>query len=167
MQTSTLRRLGVVLSLLLTSACTSSPAEAGPTTKSGSAGKEAGEPAASDTPAKSASATATPTGYYCDMSSFTKVESKRWMELGERLKITKTVELANGYAMSLSGKFREAGEWLDGMRRCCPMVDIAASFPNRQGTAEFRFTAPADGPPGGKEFIREVLVDPATLVKAP
>jgi len=65
--------------------------------------------------------------------------------------VTESEELENGYLFKFSGQFREAGEWLDGVRGCCPTIEYSVAFSAQGGPATLRITGGA----GAKEFIRE------------
>jgi hypothetical protein len=94
-----------------------------------------------------------PTGHYCNLGAFTPAEAERHRALVPKLASSTTarVELADGYAFKFSGQFREAGEWLDGVRRCCPTVKYQLDFEPNAGVAWLRVT----GTNGAKDFIRE------------
>src|ERR1051326_8713810 len=81
-------------------------------------------------------------GHYCDLSVFTKEEHARHRDLVAKFKavVRSTHELANGYAFEFPGTFKEAGEWLDGTRRCCPTIQLAMDFSPHTGTATLRAT---------------------------
>ena len=99
-----------------------------------------------------ASAADTPPGHYCNMGVFTATSLKRHQELVVELMsaMDGRRELPNGYAFKFSGRFAAAGEWLDGVRRCCPTLDYQVDFERQAGTAWLRVTGDA----GAKEFIR-------------
>jgi hypothetical protein len=65
--------------------------------------------------------------------------------------ITGRQELEDGYLLRFSGQFKNAGEWLDGVRRCCPTIRYQVGFEPQAGMASLRIT----GERGAKEFIRE------------
>lgn len=94
-----------------------------------------------------------PRGHYCNLGVFTPETLKRHQDLVPQLaaSVSETRELPNGYAFKFSGKFEAAGEWLDGVRRCCPTLDYQVEFQRQAGTAWLRVTGGA----GAKEFIRE------------
>jgi hypothetical protein len=97
--------------------------------------------------------TPTPTGHYCNLGVFTPEEHAHLKSLVPKLVAATTTrkELPNGYAFEFSGQFKEAGEWLDSVRRCCPTVEYEVAFAPRGGPASMRITGGA----GAKEFIRE------------
>jgi hypothetical protein len=94
-----------------------------------------------------------PTGHYCNMGFFTKEALARHEELIPKIvaAVTDREEIPDGFVFKLSGQFREAGEWLDGVRGCCPTVEYAITFTPRSGPATLRISGSA----GAKEFIRE------------
>lgn len=94
-----------------------------------------------------------PSGHYCNLAFFTPESGARHRVLVEKLAaaVTSSEELENGYLIKFSGQFREAGEWLDGVRGCCPTIEYSVTFSPQSGTATMRIT----GGPGAKEFIRE------------
>ncbi|HKB08957.1 MAG TPA: hypothetical protein VKF61_11810 [Candidatus Polarisedimenticolia bacterium] len=94
-----------------------------------------------------------PTTHYCNMGFFTPEGLARHKALVEKIAaaVTESDELENGYLFKFSGQFREAGEWLDGARGCCPTVEYTLTFATQSGPATLRIT----GGPGAKEFIRE------------
>jgi hypothetical protein len=94
-----------------------------------------------------------PTGHYCNMGVFTASALKRHQELVPALvgKVSSWRELPNGYVFQFSGTFENAGEWLDGVRRCCPTLNYQVDFAPQGGNAQLRIT----GTNGAKEFIRE------------
>jgi hypothetical protein len=93
-----------------------------------------------------------PSGHYCNLGVFTPVEWERHKSLVPKLAAATTdrLELADGYEFKFSGQFKEAGEWLDGVRRCCPTVRYQVEFETQTGPARLRVTGGA----GAKEFIR-------------
>jgi hypothetical protein len=95
----------------------------------------------------------TPTGHYCDLGALSPEETARLKALVPKLAAATTDhrELENGYEFGFSGQFKEAGELVDGARRCCPTVAYDVSFAPRSGPASLKIT----GGPGAKEFIRE------------
>jgi hypothetical protein len=113
-----------------------------------------------DRPA-AAPADAAPTGHYCNLGVFTREEHERHRALVTRFHaaVSASHELANGYSFDFGGQFKEAGEWLDGVRRCCPTIDYHVDFAARGGPAVLRI-----GGEGAKEFIREEF---KALFKAP
>jgi hypothetical protein len=106
------------------------------------------ESAAQASPASSA-----PSGHYCKLGVFTKEEWARHKSLVPKLAAATTArrELENGYEFQFSGVFKEAGEWLDGVRRCCPTVEYRVTFAPQGGPASMQVT----GSDGAKDFIRE------------
>jgi len=92
-------------------------------------------------------------GHYCNMGFFTPEGLARHNALVEKIAagVTESEELENGYLFKFSGHFREAGEWLDGVRGCCPTLDYTMTFAAQDGPATLRIW----GGPGAKEFIRE------------
>ncbi len=94
-----------------------------------------------------------PSGHYCNLAVFTPEEKARHHDIVEKFRtaVGEHHELANGYAFDFPGTFKEAGEWADGVRRCCPTVEVALDFSPRSGPAVLRVTG--DG--AAKEFIRE------------
>src|SRR5262245_22034876 len=117
-------------------------------------------------PAKPASPPAhagdAPKGHYCNLGVFTREEHERHrMLVGKaHAAVSASHELANGYSFDFDGQFKEAGELIDGVRRCCPTVDYHLEFTARGGPAMLRIT----GGDGAKEFIREEF---KPLIKAP
>jgi hypothetical protein len=91
--------------------------------------------------------------HYCNLGFFTPEGLTRHKALVEKLAaaVTESDELENGYLFKFSGQFREAGEWLDGARGCCPTIEYTATFAAQSGPATLRITGGA----GAKEFIRE------------
>jgi hypothetical protein len=91
-------------------------------------------------------------GHFCNLGVFTPIEWERHKELVPKLAAATTgqIELADGYEFVFSGHFKEAGEWLDGVRRCCPTVRYDVAFEPRAGVAKLRIT----GTNGAKDFIR-------------
>jgi hypothetical protein len=92
-------------------------------------------------------------GHYCDLGVFTKQEHARHRELVAKFKtlVRATHELPDGYSFDFPGAFKEAGEWLDGTRRCCPTLKFALEFSPQTGAATLRATFDA----AAKPFIRE------------
>ena len=91
--------------------------------------------------------------HYCNLGFFTPEGLARHKALVEKIAaaVTESDELENGYLFKFSGQFREAGEWLDGVRGCCPTIDYTVTFAAQSGPATLRIS----GGPGAKEFIRE------------
>jgi len=101
-----------------------------------------------------ATPTASPSGgHYCNMGFFTPETLARHKALTVKLAaaITNVDELPNGYAFTFSGQLREAGEWLDGVRGCCPTVEYSARFATESGPSVLSISGGGDA----KEFIRE------------
>jgi hypothetical protein len=98
-------------------------------------------------------ASAGPTGQYCNLGVFTPTEWQRHKALVPQLAAatTERQELEDGYLFRFSGQFKNAGEWLDGVRRCCPTIRYQVDFDPHAGMASLRVT----GETGAKEFIRE------------
>jgi len=94
-----------------------------------------------------------PSAHYCNLGFFTPEGLARHKALVEKIAaaVTESNELENGYLFKFSGQFREAGEWLDGVRGCCPTIEYEATFAPQSGPATLRIW----GGPGAKEFIRE------------
>ena len=94
-----------------------------------------------------------PTTHYCNMGFFTPKGLARHEALVKKIvaAVTESEELENGYLFKFSGQFREAGEWLDGVRGCCPTVEYSVAFAPQSGPVTMRITGGA----GAKEFIRE------------
>ncbi|HEY6180084.1 MAG TPA: hypothetical protein VIX73_36835 [Kofleriaceae bacterium] len=117
------------------------------------------DPAKAAPPAASADA---PSGHYCNLGVFTREEHERHRALVVKFRaaVSASHELANGYSFDFGGQFKEAGEWIDGVRRCCPTVDYHVDFAARGGPAVLRIT----GGDGAKDFIREEF---KPLFKAP
>ena len=94
-----------------------------------------------------------PSGHYCNLGVFSKEEWARHKELVAKFHavVGASHELANGYSFEFPGTFKEAGEWLDGTRRCCPTIELALEFSPRGGPALLRATSDA----AAKAFIRE------------
>ncbi len=99
-----------------------------------------------------ASSAPTAEGHFCNLGVFTPIEWERHKSLVPKLAAATTahLELADGYQFVFSGQFKEAGEWLDGVRRCCPTVRYDAAFEPRSGVATLRIT----GANEAKGFIR-------------
>jgi hypothetical protein len=91
--------------------------------------------------------------HYCNLGFFTPEGLTRHKALVEKLAaaVTESDELENGYLFKFSGQFREAGEWLDGVRGCCPTIEYTVTFAAQSGPATLRLSGGA----GAKEFIRE------------
>lgn len=94
-----------------------------------------------------------PSGHYCNLGVFAAGEWQRHKSLVPQLaaSITGRQELEDGYLLRFSGQFKNAGEWLDGVRRCCPTIRYQVGFEPQAGMASLRIT----GERGAKEFIRE------------
>ena len=94
-----------------------------------------------------------PPRHYCNMGFFTPEGLTRHKALVKKIAdaVTESDELENGYLFKFSGQFREAGEWLDGVRGCCPTIEYTATFAPQSGPVTLRIS----GGPGAKEFIRE------------
>jgi hypothetical protein len=94
-----------------------------------------------------------PAGHYCNLGAFTPAEHARHKELVPLLaaSIRERRELPDGYALSFSGQFKEAGEFVDGARRCCPTLHYQLDFEPQGGPVWLRITGGA----GAKDFIRE------------
>jgi hypothetical protein len=110
---------------------------------------EPGAPAAADAPVQAG----VPQGHYCNLGFFTPEGAIRHKALVEKLvaAVTESEELEDGYLIKFSGQFREAGEWLDGVRGCCPTIEYTVAFTPQSGPVTLRIF----GGPGAKEFIRE------------
>jgi hypothetical protein len=122
----------------------------------------AAAPMKAQPPPNAAPQDAAPSGHYCNLGVFTRDEHERLRALTAKFHtaVTATRELADGYSFEFGGQFKEAGEWLDGVRRCCPTIDYHVDFASRGGPAVLRIT----GGDGAKEFIREEF---KPLFKAP
>jgi len=96
---------------------------------------------------------AVPVGHYCNMGFFTPEGVKRFDVLVQKIvaAVTESEELENGFLFRFSGQFREAGEWIDGARGCCPTIEYSVAFAPQSGPVTLRITGGA----GAKEFIRE------------
>ena len=95
-----------------------------------------------------------PQGHSCNLGVFSPTDLARLeKELVPRLaaSIRERRELPDGYGFSFSGQFKEAGEWLDLVRRCCPTLRYEIVFEPQGGLAWLRIT----GGPGAKDFIQE------------
>ena len=94
-----------------------------------------------------------PSTHYCNLGFFTPAGLTRHKALVEKLAaaVTQSDELENGYLFKFSGQFREAGEWLDGVRGCCPTIEYTVTFAPQSGPVTLRISGGA----GAKEFIRE------------
>ncbi|HEX4825349.1 MAG TPA: hypothetical protein VFV19_13680 [Candidatus Polarisedimenticolaceae bacterium] len=94
-----------------------------------------------------------PSGHYCNMGFFTPEALTRHQVLVQKIAaaVTESEELENGYLFKFSGQFREAGEWLDGVRGCCPTLEYSVAFAPQSGPVTMRISGGA----GAKEFIRE------------
>jgi hypothetical protein len=110
---------------------------------------------AATTPAKSNAPAQGDTSprHYCNLGFFTPEGLTRHRALVEKIaaEVTESEELENGYLFKFSGQFREAGEWLDGVRGCCPTIEYTVTFAPQSGPA----TLLISGGAGAKEFIRE------------
>ena len=117
-------------------------------------GTAAAAPAASAAPSAT-SATSDEDGHYCDARAFSPALMKRKAELLAQVVTVAGApqELANGYSFTVPGTFRETGEWIDGLRGCCPTLDIEVRFAAKRGASVVRLTGRA----GAKEFIRAEL----------
>jgi hypothetical protein len=106
------------------------------------------------TPAQASQPPPAPAGHYCNLGVFTPEERAHLEEeLVPKLAAatTRATELDDGYAFQVSGQFKEAGEWLDAVRRCCPTIAYDVAFSPQRGPATMKITGGA----GAKEFIRE------------
>jgi hypothetical protein len=110
-------------------------------------------PVKAGAPTTGAPTTGAPAGHYCNLGYFTPEGLARHKALVEKIAaaVTESDELENGYLFKFSGQFREAGEWLDGARGCCPTIEYTVTFAPQSGPATLRITGGA----GAKEFIRE------------
>jgi len=95
----------------------------------------------------------TRSGHYCNMGFFTPEGLARHEALVEKIAtaVTESDELENGDLFKFAGQFREAGEWLDAVRGCCPTLEYTVTFAAHDGPATLRIWGGA----GAKEFIRE------------
>jgi hypothetical protein len=92
-------------------------------------------------------------GHYCHVGALTKDEWARLKELVPRL-VAATFgreELPDGYAFHVHGSFKELGEWLDAVRRCCPSISYHLDLTPDLGDATLRIVGANDA----KAFIRE------------
>ncbi|HEY0482792.1 MAG TPA: hypothetical protein VGD37_34965 [Kofleriaceae bacterium] len=91
--------------------------------------------------------------HYCNLHFFTPQSMARHLALRGTLvaAVTERRELATGYRITFPGSFREAGEFVDGIRGCCPTIGYALQFAPHDGTA----TLEISGGPGAKAFIAE------------
>jgi hypothetical protein len=110
------------------------------------------DPARRADPPASATADA-PAGHYCNLGVLTREERERLRATVPKFRaaVSASHELASGYSFDFGGQFKQAGEWLDSVRRCCPTLDYHVDFAARGGPAVMRIT----GGEGAKEFIRE------------
>ena len=137
-------RLSTLSAILVVSTATLSLARTpGHKAPAGTTQAEAGAPVHADVPR----------GHYCDLGYFTPEGLTRHKALVEKIAaaVTESEELENGYLFKFSGQFREAGDWLDGVRGCCPTVEYSVAFAPHSGPVTMRITGGA----GAKEFIRE------------
>lgn len=93
-------------------------------------------------------------GHYCRLGA-NKAERKRLEALTtEFLKtVTSWRELADGYEFTVPAKFSKTGEWVDGIRRCCPTLRMEADFAPHDGAVLVRLSGQDDA----KRYIREEL----------
>lgn len=137
-------RLGTLSAILVVSTATLSLAHTpGQTAPAGTKQVEAEAPAQGGAPP----------AHYCNMGFFTPEGLDRHKALVQKIAaaIKESDELENGYLFKFSGQFREAGEWLDGARGCCPTIEYAITFAPQSGPVTLRISGGA----GAKEFIRE------------
>ena len=93
-------------------------------------------------------------GFACDLHALTAAERLRHRELLQRLRPSARhiSELANGYQFHLNSgdiSFREAAEWVDLERRCCPFLAFQLQIAGGQSGIVLEVT----GPEGVKLFI--------------
>jgi hypothetical protein len=93
-------------------------------------------------------------GHYCHVAALTPAE---WKHL-EKDMVPRLVaatfaheELPDGYAFRVHGTFKELGEWLDSVRRCCPSISYHLDLSPDLGDATLRIVGDKDA----KSFIRE------------
>jgi hypothetical protein len=92
-------------------------------------------------------------GHYCHVGALTPAEWQHLKGLVPGL-VAATVahdELPDGYAFRIHGTFKELGEWLDAVRRCCPSIAYHLDLAPELGDATLRIVGDNDA----KAFIRE------------
>jgi hypothetical protein len=100
--------------------------------------------------------TAKPSPFYCDQGALSPTVRKRHFDvLGPKLiaKRMSVRELPDGYEFQLPSDtttYKEAAEYIDAERLCCPFFEITLRVTPEGGPLWMRFT----GRPGTKEFIR-------------
>ena len=96
---------------------------------------------------------ATVAGHYCHVGALTKDEWARLKALVPQLVAATFAreELPDGYAFKVHGSFKELGEWLDAVRRCCPSISYHLDLAPDLGDATLRIVGTNDA----KAFIRE------------
>ena len=92
-------------------------------------------------------------GHYCHVGALTPPEWQHLKELVPRIVAATFAhdELADGYAFRIHGTFKELGEWLDSVRRCCPSLAYHLDLAPELGDATLRIVGDNDA----KAFIRE------------
>jgi hypothetical protein len=95
-------------------------------------------------------------GHYCNMSVFTADGLARHKVLAAQFHevVAANHELADGYSFDFPGTFEGAGEWLDGVRRCCPTVDFKLAVASHIGPATLQVTGVDAKPFIHEEFAR-------------
>jgi hypothetical protein len=100
--------------------------------------------------------TAKPSPFYCDQSALTPTVRKRHFDVLGPALIAKRMsvrELSDGYEIQLPSDattYKEAAEYIDAERLCCPFFEISLRVTPEGGPLWVRFS----GRPGTKEFIR-------------
>lgn len=93
--------------------------------------------------------------FFCDQGALTPAARKRHFEVLGPALIAKRIrvrDLPDGYEFELpsdSATYRDAAEYIDGERVCCPFFDISLRVTPEGGPLWLRFT----GRPGTKAFI--------------
>lgn len=92
----------------------------------------------------------------CTLQSAEFHEREAAIQKGLMSRVVAVSELETGYAYRLPADdhaFREATEFIDLERRCCPFLDFLLSVPRGSGDITLELT----GPPGAKEFISKTF----------
>ena len=93
-------------------------------------------------------------GHYCHVKALTQAEWKHLeKDLVPRLVAATFArdELPDGFAFRVHGTFKELGEWLDVVRRCCPSLTYQLDLTPELGDVTLRIVGNNDA----KTFIRE------------
>ena len=96
--------------------------------------------------------------FACDLLAFDAAERDRHRELLQRLRTdeSEVIEFQDGYRFRMNGgrvSFRDAAEWVDLERRCCPFLVFDLQIEGGQNA----FTLSVSGPAGVKHFIDSEL----------